>query len=149
HPTISSVQILGHEIWHGWLMIAALIYSFIPPFFLGRAKERLAIEIDDEVLHTDAQKNEADWMTAVAGGFGILGSGLELWWADAAAAAIISVDILRDGLGNLKKSVLSLMDRSPTKVGSVEDDPVIEKLRAAITALEWVETADVRLREEG
>ena len=36
HPTIGSVQILGAEVWLGWLMVAALAYSIVPPVILGR-----------------------------------------------------------------------------------------------------------------
>lgn len=41
-PTIQTVEIFGRRIWLGWLMIAALLYSFIPPFVLGRLKLPLA-----------------------------------------------------------------------------------------------------------
>src|SRR5215218_2041998 len=34
-PTIQTASVLGHRIWLGWLMIAALVYSVIPPFILG------------------------------------------------------------------------------------------------------------------
>ncbi len=31
HPTIGSVNLLGGEVWLGWFMMAALLYSVIPP----------------------------------------------------------------------------------------------------------------------
>lgn len=36
HPTIGLMSIFGYDVWAGWLMIAALIYSIIPPVVLGR-----------------------------------------------------------------------------------------------------------------
>jgi divalent metal cation (Fe/Co/Zn/Cd) transporter len=41
HPEVGNIGLFGHEIWLGWLMIAALLYSGIPPIFLGRAKRPL------------------------------------------------------------------------------------------------------------
>jgi divalent metal cation (Fe/Co/Zn/Cd) transporter len=41
-PTIQTVELFGHRVWLGWLMIAALLYSVIPPFILGRMKLPLA-----------------------------------------------------------------------------------------------------------
>ncbi len=31
HPTIGTVMLFGHTVWLGWLMIAALLYSAVPP----------------------------------------------------------------------------------------------------------------------
>lgn len=149
HPTIGAVELFGNQIWLGWLMITALIYSVIPPVILGRMKLPLASELHEKVLHTDAEMNKADWMTGVAGVFGILGIGMGWWWADATAAGIISLDILKDGLTNLKGSVTSLMDKTPTTVERDEPHPVSERLRDALQNLDWVSQAQVRLREEG
>ena len=32
HPTIQTVGLFGARVWLGWVMIAALVYSVIPPF---------------------------------------------------------------------------------------------------------------------
>ena len=79
-------------------MELALLYSAVPA--IGRMK--LARELHDKVLFADAKINKADWLTAVAGMAGVLGIGLRLWWADAAAAAVISIDIVHDGFANLR-----------------------------------------------
>ncbi len=149
HPTIGMIELFGHQLWLGWLMIAALAYSAIPPVILGRMKLPLARETHEKALHTDAEMNKADWMTAVAGIFGIIGIGLGWWWADALAASVISVDVLKDGLGSLKDSVTTLMDEVPTDVESGEPEDLPQRLRLALEGLEWVKEAQVRLREEG
>ena len=50
-------------------MIAALVYSVIPPFVLGRMKLPLAAELHDKTLQTDANLNKGDWLTGIAGIF--------------------------------------------------------------------------------
>src|SRR5215216_8082741 len=53
-PTIQTIEIFGRRVWLGWLMIAALVYSVIPPFILGRMKHPLAKELHQKALQTDA-----------------------------------------------------------------------------------------------
>lgn len=149
HPTIGMVSLFGYNIWLGWLMIAALAYSAVPPAVLGRMKLPLAEDLHEKVLRTDALMNKADWLTAVAGIMGILGIAAGFWWADAAAAGIISIDVLMDGLKGLKRSVADLMDERPTTVQRDRPDPLFEKLREKIESLDWVYEVEVRLREEG
>ena len=60
HPTIGGVELFGQQIWLGWLMIAVLIYSIIPPLLLGRKKLPLGEQLHDKVLYTDAKMNKAD-----------------------------------------------------------------------------------------
>ncbi|MBW3554484.1 MAG: cation transporter, partial [Gemmatimonadetes bacterium] len=38
HPTIGTTVLFGRQFWSGWLMIAVLFLSGIPPFILGRMK---------------------------------------------------------------------------------------------------------------
>lgn len=148
HPTIGTRVVFGRQVWAGWLMIAALAYSAIPPLVLGHMKRQPARELHDKTLKADSDMNRADWLTAGAGIVGILGIGIGWWWADAAAAGIISVDIVKDGVTNLKRVVSDLMDQAPTTVeGERSDTP--ERLRAALEGLPWVRAADIRLREEG
>ena len=149
HPTIGAVEIAGRTVWSGWVMIAALAYSVVPPMLLGRRKLPLASELHDKTLHADASMNRADWLTGASGIAGILGVGLGWWWADAAAAGVISVAILRDGAQHLARVVEDLMDRRPQTVEGEEPHPVVERVREALAALPWVRRADVRLREEG
>jgi cation diffusion facilitator family transporter len=149
HATIPTVSLFGHRVWLGWLMIAALVYSVIPPVVLGRMKLPLARELHEKALQTDAEINKADWQVGVAGVLGILGLGLGWWWADAVAAGIISLDIVKDGIKTLRNSVAQLMNKRPSDVESREQDPVPDHVQAELEKLDWVTKARVRLREDG
>lgn len=130
-------------------MIAALLYSGVPPVFLGRAKLKLAHELHDKVLYADAQMNKADWMTVAAAIVGIIGIGFGLWWADAVAAIFISIDIIHDGWHNVRASVHDLMGARPRLHDSREYHPVVGRMTKLAGDCEWVQEAAVRLREEG
>jgi cation diffusion facilitator family transporter len=149
YPTINSVEIFGQTIWLGWLMLPALAWSGLPAVFLGRAKIPLAEELHNKVLYADAKMNKADWLTASAAMVGVVGIGFGLWWLDAAAAALISLDITKDGVSNLRRAVVDLMDQTPTTIDEDDPDPLRDKLAAMLEDLVWVEEVDVRLREEG
>jgi cation diffusion facilitator family transporter len=148
HPSIGTVELFGHHIWLGWLMQIALLWSAVPAIFLGRAKIPLARSLHDKVLYADAKINKADWLTAVAGMAGVLGIGLGLWWADAVAAAVISVEILYDGLVNLRAVVTDLMDKRPTTVDD-QVDPLPARVENELRTQAWVKDVRARLREEG
>ena len=147
HPTIGSVSLAGREIWLGWLMLAALIYSVIPPVILGRMKRPLARKIADKVLYTDADMNAADWRTGAAGIAGVIGIGFGLWWADAVAAGLISFSILKDGLSNLRTSVVELLDGAPREIGG---NAISDEARGVARALgaRWP-GANILMRETG
>jgi divalent metal cation (Fe/Co/Zn/Cd) transporter len=149
HPTIQTIELFGQRVWLGWLMIAALVYSVVPPFVLGRMKLPLARELHEKALQTDATINKGDWLTGIAGVLGILGIGLGYWWADAVAAGIISFEIVKDGIFNLRNSVAQLMNKRPSDVESREKDPVPDKVQQELERLDWVAQARVRLREDG
>ena len=147
HPTIAPVHLFGHDIWLGWLMIAALAYSVIPPIILGRLKLPVARRLWDKVLFTDAMTQKADWTTALAGIVGILGVGLGFWWADAVAAGFISISILRDGLGELKLAAAELADGTPR---ALDSDEIAEDARALEEALQGhFPGCKVMMRETG
>lgn len=148
HPTIATVGLFGNRIWLGWIMIAALIYSVIPPLILGRMKLPLAQELHEKALQTDADLNKGDWLTGIAGVLGILGIAYAFWWADSVAAAVISIEILKDGISNLRNSVGQMMNKRPTKVETKEKDPVLDRVEEALEKLEWVKEVRVRLRED-
>lgn len=116
HPTIGGINLFGHTIWLGWLMILVLLVTGIPPVILGRMKLKLAEPLHNKVLYADADMNKADWMTSFAAIVGIAGIGLGLWWADAAAAIVIATSIVKDGATNLSAAVSGLMDARPTTV---------------------------------
>lgn len=149
HPSIGTVQLFGRRVWLGWLMLAALTYTAIPPVLLGRAKLPLARKLHDKVLYADADMNKADWLTAVAGIVGVTGIGIGWWWTDATAASFISLSILRDGVGNLRAVVADLMDAAPTSVDHERPDPLPNKVEKHLRGLPWVADVRVRLREEG
>ena len=149
HPTIGTVVVLGRQLWLGWLMIPALLWSAIPAMILGRMKLPLASALHDKVLYADAKMNKADWLTASAAIVGVLGIGFGLWWMDATAAALISLDILHDGITNLRVVVSDLMASRPTMVGSDSVDALPAKVRNYLQGLAWVDAAEVRMREEG
>ena len=132
HPTIGSVEVFGRSMWHGWVMMPVLALTSVPPVLLGRQKRALARCLHDKALHADAEMNRADWHTAGAAILGLVGIGLRLWWADAAAAAVISVNVLRDGVTNLKRVANVLVDAAPTTVATDERDPLPARLRAVL-----------------
>lgn len=149
HPTIGAIDIAGARVWHGWVMVAALFVSAVPPVLLGRAKMRLARRLQLKPLHTDADMNKADWLTALAGIAGITGIGLGLWWADAVAALVIAASVLKDGATNLAHAMRDLQDNRAETLERGTPEPLARDVRLAVQALDWVDACDVRLHEEG
>lgn len=149
HPTLGSIQIVGQQIWMGWLMIAALLYSAIPAMMLGFKKMPLAKELHNKILFTIANTQKADYMTAFAAIGGIIGIGYGLWWADIVAAIIISISIIYDGFTQLKTAVFDLMDSYPTHIESHEKDELVLEIEDYIRSWPWIQDAKVRLREHG
>jgi divalent metal cation (Fe/Co/Zn/Cd) transporter len=149
HPPIGSVQLFGQVFWLGWLMVAAMVVTGVPPVFLGRAKMKLARTLHDKVLYADAAMNKADWMTAVGSIVGVLGIGIGWWWADAVAALFISGSILRDGVTNMRAAITDLMDSRATTFDDKQPHPLIEDANQALRDLDWVADAGSRVRDEG
>ena len=149
HPPVGVVQLFGHQIWLGWLMIPALLWSAIPAMILGRVKIPLARQLHDKVLFADAKMNKADWLTATAAIVGVLGIAFGLWWLDPLAAALISLDILHDGFTNLREVVKDLMDSRPTSIDHKQVDPLPQRVETELKGLSWVKDAQVRMREDG
>lgn len=147
HPTVAPVEVFGHSVWLGWLMIAALAYSVVVPMILGRMKLPVAERLRDKVLHTDALMQKADWQTGLAGIVGVLGIYFGYWWADSAAALFIAFSILRDGLANMGIAAAELLDGAPRGLDGSDISPEAERLRARLEKL-WPQ-GDVRLRESG
>lgn len=147
HPTIGPIRVFGHTIWLGWVMIAALVYSVIIPTILGRLKKPIAEKLRDKVLHTDAQMQKADWQTGLAGIFGMIGIGLGFWWADAAAAAFISLSIFFDGIKNVRTASAELLDGAPRKLKS--SGLSSEAVRPRDRLQRHYPSAQVRVRESG
>lgn len=149
HPPVGTMTVLGHTVWAGWVMVAALAYTAVPPVLLGRAKRPLAEQLHDRVLRADGDMNKADWMTAVGGIVGILGIGAGLWWADAAAALFIAVSILHDGWTNLQTAVTALTDERARTVDGDAPHPVVREVDEYLRGVPWVAQARSRVRDEG
>lgn len=147
HVTIGPVTLFGQTFWSGWLMIAALAYSIIPPIILGRLKLPVAQRLSDKVLHTDAKMQKADWQTGLAGIAGIIGIGFGFWWADAAAAGLISLSILADGSKAMIAATAELIDGAPRALESTDVSPEAEMLHDAL--IERYPGTKVRIRESG
>ena len=149
HPTIGTINLYGHEIWMGWLMILALLYSFLPAIFLGRKKMPLASRMHQKVLHVDSEAQKADWMTACAGMVGIIGIGLGFWWADSVAAVLISLSIVRDGVARTGDSVKDLMDELPRTYDNKAIHPLVSEVVSLCLQQSWIEDVRIRMREHG
>jgi cation diffusion facilitator family transporter len=149
HPPVGLVQPFGEPVWLGWFMIGALAYTMIPAVILGRLKLPLAKQLHDKILFADAEMNKADWMTAGAAIVGIIGIRFGVWWTDAAAAILISLNIVYDGFKNTRAATGELMDKRPVLVGDEGADPLPSRVRTELMDLPWVEDARVRLREQG
>lgn len=149
HPPIGTMQLFGHTVWAGWLMVAVMAYTMVVPVVLGRLKLPLAKQLHDKVLFSDAQMNKADWMTAGAAIVGVLGIGLGLWWADGAAALFISVSVLKDGFTGVKDAVRDLSDGRARTYDDGKPHPLIARTEEAVQRLPWVVDAAVRMRDMG
>jgi divalent metal cation (Fe/Co/Zn/Cd) transporter len=149
HPPIGTIQLFGATFWLGWLMLPALAWSAIPAVLLGRAKLPLADALHDKVLYADAKMNKADWMTATAAAVGVIGIGLGLWWADAAAAMFISTGIAHDGWTNLRSALDDLMDQRACVYDGSRPHPITAEVQAALADTPWVREGAARVREEG
>lgn len=149
HPTIGTMVVFDHQIWLGWLMIAALVYTAIPPVVVGLLKRPVASKLHDKALYADADMNKADWLTGLSGVVGVLGIGLGYWWLDAVAAMVISADIAWDGIRNLKRVGDDLLDAVPREVESGRQDPLLDRVKQTLDSMDWLTECDVRMREEG
>ena len=148
-PTIGTVTIMGRQVWHGWLMIVALLYSAIPAMILGRKKLPIAKKLHNKILFTDAHTQQADWLTALAAIVGIIGVGFGIWWTDAVAACFISVNIVWDGFQRLKGSVNDLIDEVPTNLENTKKHPLVKKVLDHFNSQKWTTDVRVRMREAG
>lgn len=149
HPTIGSFVFWGQPIWQGYIMMLVLLVFNTPMVFLGRAKAGLANLLHEKNLYADAETAKADWMSAIAGILGIAGIGLGWWWADSAAAALISLTILYGGFSNLKQAVVDLMNQAPKTVEGMKSDPLIGEILKTLQGEQWIKEVEIRLREEG
>lgn len=148
-PAIGGFPVFGHTVWHGWLMVGAMFVTAIPPVVLARKKIPVAKLIHDKPLHADAEMNRANWLTNGAGMIGLTLVAFGFWWGDAAAALLISLDILRDGWTSVARSLSDVMDHHPVDIETDEADPIMDRVNEALRSLPFVSDARVLLREHG
>ena len=148
-PTIGGFNLFGTMIWGGWPMLAALVYTGVPSVILGRMKAKLAPKIHDKVLFADSKMMKADWMAESATAVGVIGTAFGFPWLDPLAAALVSADILHDGVKTLKVATADLMDRKPERTDQSGPEQLPEEVRSLLEKMDWVERAEVRMREEG
>lgn len=150
HPTIGTVNLFGHTIWLGWLMVAVMVVIVIGPVFLyGPAKAKLAPVLHNKLLYADADMAKADWHTNAASIVGVLGVGIGLWWLDGAAALFISLGIIWDGFRNTKGSIMDLMDQRARTYDDKQPHPLARDILTHLRNQPWVTDAAVRVRDQG
>ncbi len=147
---IGTLQILGHSVWQGWVMVAVMAVILVGPIWLyGPAKARIAPVLHSKLLHADADMAKADWQTTVASIVGVLGIGAGLWWLDGAAAIFIAIGIVRDGAGNCSAAVQDLMDRRARSYDGRRPHPLGGMILSYLRRQSWIADAGIRLRDQG
>ncbi|RYF44338.1 MAG: hypothetical protein EOO27_43600 [Comamonadaceae bacterium] len=86
-------------------------------------------------------------MTGIAAIGGIIGIGFGMWWADAAAAGLISLGILHDGISDLRSSTAELVDGAPRNLEDVHLSDEAKELKKRLE-MEYPGTT-ILLRETG
>lgn len=149
YPSIGGITLFGYTFWHGWLMIAVMATTVVPQVFLARAKIPVAKLIHDKPLYACAGMNRANWITNGAGvvGLGLVAYGF--WWGDSLAALIISLDVMRDGYGNVVKSLSDVMDRQPVDLETGRRHPIVDEVARVLRALPFVADERTLIREHG
>jgi len=148
-PPIGIVVLFGQPIWAGWLMIVVMLLSGIAPVILGRMKLPLAETLHDKVLYADADMQKADWLTALATAIGVVGIGFGLWWFDAAAAILVSLSIISDGVKNLRAAIGGLTDARARTYDESSPHPLTRQVEERAEDVPWVAEAAGRVRDEG
>lgn len=149
HPTIGSLELFGHHVWIGWLVLAWFVIGAATPMILGRKLLGPAQRANNKVLYQSARMLAADWQTTAAAAVGVVGIAFGLWWLDSVAAVVIALSVVRDGVRNTRRTGGALMDRTPTEVGSGEVLDLVHRLERLAERSGWVVDAEVRLREVG
>lgn len=148
YPAIGLMTLFGVDFWQGWIMIAFMFAGVFPPLILGRLKLEPARKLHNKVLYTDSKMNKADWLASAASIIGIMCVGFGIWWADAVAAIIISIDILLDGIRNLRSALSSMIDSAPETLEDEDPHPLPSAVNHHLLSLPWVKATGCRVREE-
>lgn len=146
---IDDVTLFGHKMWAGWPMMVASAWSGITAAVIAHRKLPIAKKLQNRVLAADASMGKADWMVSVATIAGVVGLGFEIWWADAVAAGIISINILHDGVKHLREGFTEFLDRAPEPVDTDIEEPVVKQVERYFESLGWVKEFVVRVHERG
>ncbi len=149
HPTIGSMNLFGHTIWQGWLMMAVMTVIAAPAVILGHLKIKVAKPLHNKLLYADSKMAKADWQTNAASVVGVAGIGIGLWWLDSTAALIISIGILKDGWDSTRSATSDLLDRRSSGVDGVDPHPLITQLEKHLADQPWVKAFAIRARELG
>lgn len=108
-----------------------------------------ARQLHDKILWADALMNKADWLTGFAAAVGVIGIGFGLWWADAVAAPLIALDVVRDGYHHTGAAIRDLTGEMPRSVDDKEFEPLVGCLKQRADGIDWVRESRLRVREEG
>jgi divalent metal cation (Fe/Co/Zn/Cd) transporter len=109
----------------------------------------VAKTLHSKALEAESATNRNEWMSEGAGIVGIVLVGFGLWWADAAAAALISLEIVQEGTHSIRQVIADLMDEAPSQFGKDELEDLPGRIQVAAEQIPWVDAALVRLREHG
>ena len=148
-PGIGAIVLFGRPMWLGWVMMGGLALSMFVGMYCGKIKEPVARTLHSKAIEAESATNRNEWMSEGAGILGILLVGFGLWWGDAVAAALISLQIVHEGINNLRQVIGDLMDEAPSQIGKRELEDLPRRMQEAAERLPWVEAARVRLREHG
>lgn len=146
---IGLIVVAGQAIWAGWPMVLVMVVTAVPPIVLGHLKMRYAEPLHDKVLFADADMNKANWQSGMATLVGVLGLGIGWWWADAAAAMVVSIGIIHDGVRNVGAAIGDLSDVRARTYDGRGVHPLVQASEEIALARPWVRSARVRMRDLG
>lgn len=134
---IGLTVVFGQEIWAGWPMIVVVSVFGVRPAVLARYKLRYAKILHNKALYADADMSKADWMTSVATAVGVLGVGVGLWWADPAAATLVALSIVSDGVANLRSTISGVADTRTRTYDDKQPHPLNEQIIHRALEFSW------------
>lgn len=149
HVSIQTVTVLGHDVWLGWLMMGALVVTGVWPIVVSRAQREAARAIFDRPIFADALMNKAQWLSSGSALVGVLLAGFGVWWGDALAGIVISLDIVHDGFTHLRQAASDIMDRAPAVFEKERLDPLVGRMATVAREVPGVADCEVLARENG
>ncbi|MBI2862678.1 MAG: cation diffusion facilitator family transporter, partial [Chloroflexi bacterium] len=126
-----NTQILGWEVWQGWVMIVILFVTSLVMVPVATTKIRLVREVQLEALKADMLSNISHIVVAWGAALGIFLTRFGWGWADPLMALVIGLAIFWEGYRQLRGAVSELIDIAP-------DPVVMEHLSQVVTAKPWV-----------